>query len=108
MQNQFEPEPIYYYAVRNNRNRCKYHHPRDKYCTVCAGVGWSKAKQWDIVLLIKCTKQRFNGLYTFDGGTRCWLSSITWEEFDMLMAFDVEWIDTDVFDIRDIKVESLL
>lgn len=108
MQNQSEPKPIYYYAVRSNLGRCKEHHSLDKYCTTCAGVGWHKAEQWDIVLLIKCNTQRFDGLYTFAGGSRCWLSTLTWEEFDLLAAFDVEWIDTGIIDIGDIKLVSFL
>jgi hypothetical protein len=80
-----------YYAVRSNSHGCKEHHASDKFCITCAGYGWSRAEQWVVVLLIKSRTHRFNGLYTFPGGNRYWVSNITWEEFDMLQAFGVEW-----------------
>ncbi len=79
-----------YYAVRAN-NPCPSH-PLDKFCTICAGRGWTKAKKWDVVMLIQDQSKRYDGLYSFPGGDRLWLSQITWEEFDMLQAFGVETI----------------
>jgi hypothetical protein len=98
MQNHSDPLPNYYYAVRSRTHRCTEDHPEDQFCSTCAGEGWSKAMEWDIVMLLVCHTRRFNGMYSFSGGKRHWLSYITWEEFDMLTAFGVEWKDAeDVF-----------
>ena len=80
MQNQSDPKLNYkYYAVRYDPN----HLARD---------GWSNGPQWDIIFLVICHSQRFAGMYSFPDGNRYWVSHITWEEFDMLTAFGVEWI----------------
>lgn len=64
----------YYYAARKVPDRV---------------IGWRSAQNYGITIVFSDTHGRVEGVYRYENDGLFYLHRISWEEFDLLTAFDV-------------------